>query len=159
MNVILEKNRKVAQAICVILNSSIFFSQFFMLKEESTGTYINIRFYDLYQMKLYPKRKYINDLVKIYQKFKNRSFPALRNQFDYNFDERYMEFWKKEEGISEAKLFGNILDKDIEPSPDRLEFDLEICGALGIRIDRKELLNLYHIFVKEMIITRHLIKE
>ena len=52
-----------------------------------------------------------------------------------------------------------ILDKPVEPAEVRLEYDHDICDALGVKISKKELLALYEVIIKEMIITRHLTKD
>jgi hypothetical protein len=41
----------------------------------------------------------------------------------------------------------------------RVEFDIAICNALGIDVAKTELLELYGILVKEMIITRGLTRD
>ena len=42
-NVLVEPDERKAKAVCAVLNSALFFASFFLLKEESTGRYINIR--------------------------------------------------------------------------------------------------------------------
>ena len=160
VNIIDEPNTKTAKAVCVLLNSVLFFVNFFLLKEESTGRYINIRFYDLYQMKLYPDSDSIEPLAGLYEKYKNIEFPSLRNQFDLNYEQRYIEFWDRErspEAIQEG--FWNVLDQPINPATERMQLDLEICNTLGIETSEEELKQVYDAFIKEMIITRHLTRD
>jgi hypothetical protein len=158
MNVILESEPARAKAVCILLNSILYFSQFFLLKEESTGRFINVRFYDLDQMRLYPDEKNKKELVKVFNAYANSEFPALRYQFDGNFDQRYEEFWEKHKGIKQGKLF-SVLDKPIEPSDVRVKFDLEVCRAIGIDMKKKDLMELYEIIIREMIITKGLKRD
>lgn len=158
MNVILEHDPKRAKAICALLNSILFFSQFFLLKEESTGRFINVRFYDLEQMRLYPDEKNIKELVKVFNTYANSEFPALRYQFDGNFDQRYDEFWEKQRGNNQGQLF-SVLDKPIEPADIRVEFDLATCKAIGLNMTKKDLMELYEIIIREMIITKGLKRD
>jgi hypothetical protein len=158
-NVIVENNPNKAKAICAVLNSSIFLSQFFLLKEESTGRYINIRFYDLNEMYLCPSNNaMVDSLAKVYNKYKKHSFPSLSEQIDTNFVERYQEFWATEAGDKQTKLW-SFIDRPVEPSLIRLTFDLDVCEALQVDITKDELIALYEILVKEMIITRHLKRD
>lgn len=159
MNVIVETNAEVAKAVCVILNSSIFLSQFFLLKEESTGRYINVRFYDLYEMNLYPESiELVKRLVRVYKKYKNKKFPPLSEQLDKNFVQRYQEFWEKESGEYQPKLW-TFLDKPVEPDANRLKFDIDVCQALNVEMKPEDLKALYDVIIKEMIITRHLKRD
>jgi len=159
MNVIVEPNPEVAKAICVLLNSFVFLSQFFLLKEESTGRFINVRFYDLYEMNLYPENMdLVSRLVKIYKQYKSINFPSLREQLDKNFVQRYQEFWEKESGEYQQKLW-TFLDKPVEPNAKRLKFDMDVCKALGVELKPKDLKALYDVIIKEMIITRHLKRD
>ncbi len=57
LNIIMEDDQERAKAVCAVLNSSLFWAHFFLLKEESTGRYINIRFYDMHQMPIFPTRR------------------------------------------------------------------------------------------------------
>ena len=159
VNVIKEKDIKRAQALCVILNSSLFFSQFFLLKEESTGRYIDIRFYDLAEMYLSPSDKYIEPLRKVFLKFADKKFPALRNQFDKNFEQRYRAFWAKERGNTQSEFISRILDKPINPSSIRIDFDYEVCQTLDIPVTKEELMQIYEAFTYEMIIIRGLKRD
>jgi len=158
MNVILEREPARAKAVCTLLNSILFFSQFFLLKEESTGRFINVRFYDLEQMRLYPDGKNVKALVKVFDAHANSEFHALRYQFDQNFDQHYEEFWEKQRGNNQGKLF-TVLDKPIEPVDVRVEFDLAVCNAIGLDITKKDLMELYEIIVREMIITKGLKRD
>jgi len=158
LNVIVEPNIERAQALCVLLNSCIFFSQFFLLKEESTGRYINIRFYDLEQMLLYPADRLVRPLCRVFQASRRQAFPALRYQFDQHFDQRYDEFWERESGSTQQRLFA-VLDSPIEPAPERLEFDRQVVAAMGVEVSEAELRALYETIVKEMMIIRHLTRD
>ena len=158
VNVILECDSERAKAVCTLLNSILFFSQFFLLKEESTGRYIDIRFYDLEQMRLYPDGKNIKELIKVFNSYADFEFPALRYQFDGNFDQRYEEFWENHKGNNQKKIF-SVLDKPIEPADVRFEFDLAVCKAIGLNMTKKDLIELYVIIVREMIIIKGLKRD
>jgi hypothetical protein len=62
MNVILETNAERAKALCVLMNSIVFLSQFFVVKEESTGRIVNVRLYDLSGIRRYLPRKRFRNL-------------------------------------------------------------------------------------------------
>lgn len=159
MNVVLEPDPDRAKAVCILLNSVLFYSQFFLLKEESTGRFINIRFYDLEQMRLYPHGRSVKPLVRVFDAYGRSEFPtALRYQFDRSFDQRYEEFWENQRGNSQGRLF-SVLDKPIEPALVRLEFDLAVCGAIGLDMTKEDLMELYEIIVREMIIIKGLKRD
>jgi hypothetical protein len=75
LNVIKQNNPDIAKAFCVVLNSIIFLSQFFLLKEESTGRYIDIRFYDLKEMMIFPNNDIVMKLCGIFNQFASHTFP------------------------------------------------------------------------------------
>lgn len=158
LNVILEKNADKAKSVCVLLNSIIFFVQFFLLKEESTGRYINIRFYDLEQMLLYPPDKLVAKLIRAFDKYGRTDFKALCYQFDENFDHRYEEFWAREKGNHQGRLF-TVLDKPIKPSKNRITFDMEVCKTIGVDLNKSDITKLYEIIVKEMITIKGLKRD
>jgi hypothetical protein len=54
---------------------------------------------------------------------------------------------------------GSRKDEPIQPSPQRLNFDLAMCQALGVPISRDELIQTYEVFVKEMILIRGLKRD
>jgi hypothetical protein len=156
LNVIKEGDKETAKAVCTLLNSAIFLAYFFLLKEETTGRYIDVRFYDLEQMKLYPTGNVVKKLVKVFDNFSLPAFPSLREQLDLNFVQRYKSFWKeKREGVKQLTLF----KLEHEPYPLRLNFDLEVCKALDVPIEKEELIKIYDTIVKEMIMTRGLRRD
>ncbi len=151
-----EDNLKKAKAITVLLNSIFFFANFFNLKEESTGRYIDLRQYDLYSMKLYPcNNEQVNKLNEVYERFKDKKFPSITHQFDIHFEERYKQFWAKER---EQKI---TITSQLPFIPDqiRLDFDMCICKALNIKITKDEIIRAYKAIVNDMIITRGLRKD
>jgi len=158
VNVVNETDLKTAKAVCVLMNSVLFFSQFFLLKEESTGRYINVRFYDLHEMTLYPRAEDIPSLAAVHDKYAHVAFPALREQFDVNFSDRYNEFWESRTGSVQQRLW-SVLKKGVVPSPVRLALDLDVCKTLQIDVSEEDLLGVYGIFVKEMMITRRLTSD
>lgn len=159
VNIIIETDTDIARAVCALLNSSLFYAYFFLLKEESTGRYIDVRFYDLYEMTLYPEKHLIKPLNRVFKKYASKEFPALKHQFDKSFDDRYREFWKKEKGGAAQIKMWTVIDKQVEPSEIRLEYDLDVCKAIGVAVSKKDLLDLYETIVKEMIMTKHLTKD
>ena len=158
-NIIVESNRDTAKAACVILNSAIFFSQFFLSKEESTGRFINVRLYDLYGMRLFPEKGYVKELSRVFTKYRNKEFPALCEQFDVNFFERYQEFWEDHDSDYTLNRLWSRIGTPVEPAKVRPGFDMEVCKAVCIAITPEELHALYECFVKEMTITRRLKKD
>jgi hypothetical protein len=156
LNVIRERDLDTAKAVCALLNSALFLAQFFLLKEETTGRYINIRFYDLHQMPLYPAQKAVRHLAQVFDRFAETEFPALRHQLDEGFDGRYEELWKRQRT---GQLPLGFLARRIRPSAVRLEFDQAVCRALGTPVAPRELTRLYTAIVNEMVITRGLQRD
>lgn len=155
VSVVVEDDVDKARAFCVVLNSWVFWSQFFLLKEESTGRFIDIRFYDLAEMQLKPKPVQVSRLLRVFEDYSKSPFPSLREQMERNFDQRYEEFWEAQKASRQAK-FWSVLEGEIEPSPIRVEFDMAVSEALGVSITRAELFGLYRAIVEEMMITRSL---
>lgn len=155
LNVVKENDEKTAKAFCAILNSIIFLSQFFLLKEETTGRYIDIRFYDLCEMNIFPTKDKIDELASVFDEFASKQFPCLREQLDRYFDRRYNAFWLK----TKKKQKTLDVETKVDPSDVRIEFDLAICNTLGINVTKNELLVLYGVIVKEMIMTRGLTRD
>jgi len=156
LNIVREDDEEAAKAFCVLVNSVIFLAQFFLLKEETTGRYINIRFYDFYEMKIFPKKTEIRALASVFDDFANEQFPSLREQLDKDFDARYHAFWL-EIKKRQKTLFSTV--SKVSPSKIRLRFDIAICDALGISITEEELLDIYKVMVQEMIVTRGLTRD
>ena len=150
-----EPNETIRKAVAVLLNSIFSLAYIFSSKEESTGRYIDLRQYDFYAMKLYPRKEQVNKLVAIYEKYKNKEFPALREQLDIYFDTRYEVFWMQER----EKQRPLIHIPPIEPHPIRLEFDLEIAQAVGSNLTKEDIIRAYEAIVWDMIITRGLRKD
>lgn len=155
VNVVVEKDPELARAFCVVLNSFVFWTQFFLLKEESTGRFIDIRFYDLAEMELKPDGSQIPALLRVFDEYKTKPFPSLREQMDVNFDQRYEEFWEAQRPTRQAR-FWPVLERPIEPSPTRIAFDLAVANALGVAVGEPDLRGLYRAIVDEMMITRSL---
>ena len=155
VNVVVDKDPDSARAFCVVMNSFVFWTQFFLLKEESTGRFIDIRFYDLAEMQLKPRPSQIKPLLNVFDQYSPKPFPCLREQLEMNFDQRYEEFWEAQKTTRQGK-FWPVLEGSIEPSPIRVSFDLAVAQALDIAITQAELLSLYHSIVEEMMITRSL---
>ena len=159
MKIIAETNLRNAQAICILLNSIIFLSQFFLLKEESTGSYIDIRDHDYYGAILYPVDEFIEPLVEVFKKYSKVKFTSLREQFDICFDDRYEEFWSQRRKPDMQQRLWSVLDQPVQPSSDRLNFDLAVCQALGVNVSPDELITLYGALTKEMIMIRGLQRD
>lgn len=156
LNVIIENDPETAKAFCVVINSIVFLSQFFLLKEESTGRYIDIRFYDLAQMIIFPNKNIIKKLNTIFNDKKSKIFPSLGEQLDSEFDARYRAFWLKNRK-KQKTLFE--MNEIVIPSKKRLDFDRTVCNALGLNLSDDEILKLYTVIVNEMIITKGLKRE
>ena len=156
LNIVKEDDEETAKAFCALMNSIIFLAQFFLLKEETTGRYINIRFYDFYEMSIFPERTKIKALATVFDAFAHEQFPSLREQLDKDFDARYDAFWL--ETKKKQKTLFSVAGK-VSPSEIRADFDIAICNALGISITKEELLDLYKVLVQEMIVTRGLTRD
>jgi hypothetical protein len=107
-------------------------------------------------MKIFPMKEKVKKLVRIFDKFSNKEFLSLREQLDQNFDQRYSSFWH-EKRKGQKSLFS--LRQPVDPSKVRLDFDLEVCKALGIPVSKDELCKIYKVLVEEMIITRGLTRD
>lgn len=158
LNIVMEEDVERAKATCVILNSAAFWANFFLLKEESTGRYINVRFYDMYEMALAPPGEAVGRLARIFDSYSEEEFPALRLQFDGGFDARYDEYQAQLASPQVARLF-SVLEQPVRPAPVRLRFDRDVARALRVRITNAELRELYAVLVQEMIITRGLTRD
>jgi hypothetical protein len=148
-----------AAAVCALLNSLVFFAQLFLSMEESTGRYIDIRLYDLLEMRLLPDEDALAALADLLHAYRHVRFPGLRHQFDANFDLRYTEFWERHRQPAHQARLWTTLDRPVQPWPPRLQFDLEVCRALGAPVSRDELVQLYGMLVEDMIIIRGLKKD
>ena len=153
-HVVDEEDSKRAKSIAVLLNSVFFLAYFFNVKEETTGRYTELRHYDLYEMKLYPTDKQIRFLANVYEKYKNKEFPSLREQLDIYFNHRYNSFWMRERKGQE-----NRLPPPVKPHPLRLEFDMDVIKAVGANLKREDLIRAYEAIVWDMIVTRGLRKD
>lgn len=151
-----EMDPEWGKAITVLLNSIFFLANFFNLKEESTGRYIDVRQHDLYRMRLYPcNEEQVRKLAEIYEKYKDIEFPSLSEQLDVHFEERYNQFW-----LEERKGQSTLTPlPPLTPHKDRIEFDMAVARAIGITLTREELLAAYEAIVEDMIITRGLRKD
>ena len=158
MNIIPSQDPDSGRALVVIFNSIIFLAQFFLLKEESTGRYINIRLYDMEEMLLNPNTRAVKRLQAVYNGFARQEFPSLSKQLDDNFEARYQEFREVRHQSAQPRLW-SVLREEILPAQVRLNFDKEVCRALGVRVNEAELIDLYRAIVNEMIITRHLTSD
>jgi hypothetical protein len=158
-NIFAKAEPMTAKALCTLLNSCLFFAQFFLLKEESTGRFINVRVYDLEQMVIFPNEDQVKKLVPVFEEFARAKFPSIGEQFDANFSQRYDEFWEKEKSNASQTALWPVLGTPVRPANVRLEFDTAICDALGKKVEKAELIELYGIFVQEMILTRGLTKD
>jgi len=151
LKIVKENDPDKAKAVCVLLNSSVFLANLFLFKEETTGRYIDIRAYDLNQMKMLPTATHVSDLVVVFNRYSDKDFPALREQMDANFSTHYDAF-------QETKDWSTV-DFRLQPSQLRLDMDQDVFRALGAAITRGELMEVYQAIEKEMIITRGLTRD
>ncbi|MGA2904460.1 MAG: N-6 DNA methylase, partial [Candidatus Korobacteraceae bacterium] len=158
LNVVQEDDERTAQAVCVLFNSAIFLAHLFLLKEQSHARYANLRFYDFYEMPIFPPPELRTSLQGIFEKYRHEQFPALRYQLDENYDARFGEYWESQEEIVQGRLW-TVLDKPAQPSPIRLAFDRDVCKVLGVPVSVEQLRSIYRVIAEEMIITRRLAKE
>jgi hypothetical protein len=158
LNVVTEDDQQTAQAVCVLFNSAILLAQLFLLKEQSHARYANLRFYDFYEMPLYPPREIRRPLQQIFERYADKDFPALRYQLDQRFDDRFREYWESQEYARQQSLW-SVLDKPVEPTPIRAAFDVDVCNVLGVDVKPHELQQIYQVIVEEIIATRRLAKD
>jgi integrase len=156
MKVIKQSSPDSAMALCVVINSIIFLSQFFLLKEESTGRYIHIRLYDLKGMMILPDNNIVMKLCGIFNQFASHTFPSLREQLDTEFHRRYKSFWLRNRK-NQKSLFE--MDEIVNPSSERLAFDKTVCDALNLKLSENEIRSLYTVIINEMIITQGLKRD
>jgi predicted RNA methylase len=160
VNIIFEKDTEIAQALCVLLNSVFFWSQFFLLKEQSHARYFDIRFYDLYEMQLFPPESQRKELAAIYHKYKASEFPSFREQLDQYYDDRYREYWESQNPNHRQNSFWKgVLKQPVKPADVRINLDMEVCAASGLTVTRDQLIEMYEVMAKEIIITRRLVKD
>jgi len=155
LTVIRESDLGRAKAVCCLLNSAVFLAQFFLLKEETTGRYINVRFYDFAEMMLYPDEAAVSRLSDVFEYFADYEFPSLTTQLDEDFEQRYQQFWSLQRR-AQPSLFPTLRGRAVRPSQIRTSFDLAVCEALGSQMTERELADVYRVIVEEMIITRGL---
>jgi hypothetical protein len=148
-------NEDVRRAVVVLLNSIFSLAYIFCGKEETTERYIDIRHYELYEMKLFPRQEQVERLVKVYEKYKDKEFPPLREQLDKYYDLRYEDFWNCQRG--QETLIKP--PPNVEPHELRLEFDLDVVGSIGSSLTKEDLLKAYEAIVWDMIITRGLRRD
>jgi hypothetical protein len=156
LTVIRQSSPDVAKAFCVVINSIIFLSQFFLLKEESTGRYMHIRFHDLKEMMIFPNNNIVMRLCEIFNEFASQKFPSLREQLDTEFDSRYKFFWLRNRR-NQKTLFE--MNEIVNLSRERLTFDKSVCDALNLNLSENELRRLYTVIINEMIITQGLKRD
>ncbi|MCO6041631.1 N-6 DNA methylase [Thermococcus alcaliphilus] len=156
LKIITEENPKRAKAMVVLMNSIFFLANFFNSKEETTGRFVDIRGPDLYSMRLYPPEEYVENLVKVFDKYKDKEFPALTKQISEEFEERYEQFWIAERKNQAVLEFAVI---PYRPNKLRLEFDMDVAVALGIELSEDELLKAYKAIEADMIATRGLRRD
>jgi hypothetical protein len=150
-----EPNEDIRKAVVVLLNSIFSLAYIFCGKEETTGRYMHIRHHELYEMKLFPNRDQVERLVKVYEKYKDKKFPSIREQLDKYYDPRYEEFWnrqRKQETLIKPP-------PKVEPDELRLEFDLDVVRSIGSSLTKEDILNAYEAIVRDMIITRGLRRD
>lgn len=154
-NIINDTDKNRAKAVTVLLNSVFFLAYFFNIKEETTGRYTELRLSDLSKMKLFPQAGHVDKLVSVYEKYKDKEFPSLREQLDIHFDARYKWFWRQErEGQSTSHS-----PPPIEPHPLRLQFDMDVVKAISANLSEYDLLEAYKAMIQDIIITRGLRKD
>jgi type I restriction-modification system DNA methylase subunit len=154
-NVVDEGSEGVRKALTVLFNSIFLLAYTFCHKEETTGRYIHVRKHELYEMKLFPSRDQVERLVKVYEKYKDKEFPPLREQLDKYYDLRYEDFWnrqRRQETLIKPP-------PKIEPHELRLEFDLDVVRSVGSSLTREDILKAYEAIVWDMIITRGLRRD
>ena len=158
VSIVWEKDKERAYALCVLLNSVLFWTQFFLLKEQSHARYFDIRFYDLHEMRLYPTGSSVSKLAALYGKYGSEEFPAFREQLDSCYSQRYEEYWDSQDPQKQGR-FWSVLNVPVSPAEVRLNLDMDVCRAVGLEVTREDLIKLYGVMAKEIIVTRRLMKD
>ncbi len=104
-------------------------------------------------MPLYPTTELRRPLAEIFDNFSKSDFPSLRERLDMNFDDRYAEFWESQGERAKQTRFWRLLDKPVAPSSLRLKFDRNVSQVLGVPLTDDELMEIYGVIAKEIIIT------
>jgi hypothetical protein len=159
VNVIREKDTETAHALCALLNSVLFWAQFFLLKEQSHARYFDIRFYDLHEMPLFPGKAQRKALAAIYRKYKACDFPPFRAQLDRHYTDRYREYWESQYPATRREKFREVWNQPINPADLRINLDMEVCEAVGLAVTPNDLVAMYEVLAKEIIFTRRLAKD
>ena len=159
LNVINLSDPIRSKALVVILNSIIFLSQFYLLKEDSTSRWADIRFYDVAEINLIPKdERTIKGLRDIFYEYSDTEFPSIAEQLDTNFYIRYDLFWKsKRKNVKQDTL--DHEEKVCSPSKLRIEFDIKVCKVLGIEVSESQLKEVYWAISEDLIISRGLRRD
>jgi len=156
-HVIKESDEKKGKAVVTLLNSIFFLAYFFNMKEETTGRYTELRQHDLEKMVLYPTQGQIDRLVNVFDKYKDKAFPPLREQLDIHFNDRYKWFWEQKKGKSKKLIQSSL--PPVKPHTLRLDFDMAVLTAVGANLTVKDLLQAYEAIVWDMIVTRGLKRD
>ena len=159
VNVLLEDDERMSKAVCTVINSIVFLSQFFMSKEETTGRWIDIRLYDLEDFAFYPREEHVNSLNQVFDRYRDMQFPPLYEQFDSGFNDRYREFCEKIKHSDSKPTLWSAFDQPVKPFPSRLKFDIEVCKAIGVKVKKSELISIYNILIDEMMIIKRLTSD
>ncbi|NPV30470.1 MAG: N-6 DNA methylase [Firmicutes bacterium] len=150
-----ERDLERAKAVAVLLNSAFFWAWFFLLKEESTGRWINLRHHDLYEMTLYPREEQIPALSAVFDEFAEVSFLAFIYQVDQDFDRKYQSYRDSVPRRAEP----DFTVAEFIPAEVRLAFDKAVVASLNLPVTEDELLEIYRILAKEMIVTKALARD
>lgn len=159
LSVINESDPLKSKALVAILNSIVFLSQFYLLKEDSTSRWADIRFYDIAEMNLIPNgEEIIEGLSEIFDKYSSIEFPSIAEQMDNHFYKRYDTFWKRQrKNVNQDTLFQE--EKICKPSKLRIDFDLKVCKILGIDVTESQFKEVYCSISEDLIISRGLRRD
>lgn len=159
LSVINEYDPTRSKALACILNSIVFLSQFYLLKEDSTSRWADIRFYDVAEMYLIPNdEEVIKELSYVFDDYSSTEFPSIAEQLDTNFYKRYDFFWKpKRKNFNQDTLYKD--EKICKPSKIRIDFDLKVCKVLGIEVTESQLREVYCAISDDLIISRGLRRD
>ena len=117
------------------------------------------RFDDLYEMQLYPPPEIRKSLARIFEWYRNTVFPSSRQQLDQFFEDRHREFLELQEPANLQERFLDNTYEPMKPSDLRMDFDREVCEAIGLDATQEQIAKLYEVMAKEIILTRRLIKD
>ena len=93
-------------------------------------------------MKLYPRQGHVKNIIQVYEKYKDKMFPALREQLGIHFDKRYRAFWR---GRVRRCQYRHLSDH----TSLGLKYDLDVIRAANANLTMKDIIRAYEAIVQD----------